>query len=54
MREVKKSVYEYMPLKFVNVTNAKEAKGVEETVKYTDKKGAWVSTETLMKKHGIR
>jgi len=36
------------------VTNAKEAKGIEEAVKHSDKKGAWVSTEALMKKHGIR
>jgi hypothetical protein len=54
MHEVKKAVYKYMPLKFVNVTNTKEAKGIEETVRHEDKKDGWVSTETLMKKHGIR
>jgi hypothetical protein len=52
--EVEKAVYKYMPLKFVSATNAKEAKGIEEAVKHTDKKGGWVSTEALMKKHGIK
>src|SRR5277367_373616 len=52
--EVEKAVYKYMPLKFVNVTNAKEAKGIEEAVKHSDKKGHWVSTAALMKKHSIK
>jgi hypothetical protein len=52
--EVEKAIYKYMPLKFVSATNTKESKGIEEAVKHTDKKGGWVSTEALMKKHGIK
>jgi ribosomal protein S3AE len=52
--EVEKAVYKYMPLKFVKVVKAKEAKSIEEAVKQSDKKGNWVSAEALMKKHSIQ
>jgi hypothetical protein len=52
-REVEKAVYKYMPLKFTKPTPA-EAKGIEAAVKRADKRGSWISTEELIKKHRIR
>jgi hypothetical protein len=52
--EVEKAIYKYVPMKFINATGSKDAKGIEESVKRTDKKGGWASTEELMKKHNIR
>ncbi len=40
--------------KSVFVSVNKEAKSIEQSVKRSDKKGGWVSTETLIKKHNIR
>ncbi len=52
--EVEKAIYKHVPLKFINAHGTKDAHEIEEAVKRTDKKGGWVSTKELMKKHGIR
>ena len=52
-QEIERVIAKHVPLKFGNA-NAKEAKEIEESINRSKKKGGWISTKELMKKHNIR
>lgn len=51
--EIQRVIAKHIPLKFIEA-NAEEAKNLEESINRSKKKGGWVSTKELMKKHNIR
>lgn len=50
--EIERVITKHVPLNFINA-NEKEARELEESINGAKKKGGWISTKELMKKHNI-
>ncbi len=51
--EIQKVIAKHVPLKFINA-NEEESKHLEDSINRSKKKGGWVSTKELIKRHNIR
>lgn len=50
--EIERVIAKHVPLKFINAS-PKEAKEIDESINRSKKKGGWISTKELMRKHNI-